>query len=355
MKKRFLSLVLILVMLPVALLFTGCAKKYDLSTLNQDYINIYSSNKVIKLSENNKIQFDYSNYDFFNSQIETSSNAYVHVKKYNEILTNMMAFATEYVPTISNGNYKVEKQEGEKIKTQLEELKSSLMNLDVAMQDTAHYVQLVQNPSNQHCLVKLNGLFNCYNNVFEDAFNFNATLIEIYFDGTQIQDYTKQTNFSPLRAIIEIKFDARLIQQIVYTTQTFVEMNIDNQQFSQSVSVNSAANFGGKQSAYNQYSNVISTLRKTYTEQNVEYVNVDATRTAKFKESAVKLNNIQQVMNNEISYYINACNSVKYSEKVSNVNADKFDKANIQLVSNFELINNSYNTTLIEMLAELGV
>ena len=353
MKKKLLSLVLILVMLPVALLFTGCKSNYDLSALEQDYKNIYSSCETIKLDENNTIVIDYSNYDYFNNQVEMSQQIYGHVKKYNEMLTNMMAFATKYVSPISKGEFEIDKNDGKQLKNQLEELETSLKNLDVAMKDTAYYVQLVQDPSNQHCLVKLNYLFNCYNAAYEDAFNFNSTLMEIYFSSVQTKDYTKVNDFSVIEAIYTSKFEARLIQQIVFTTQVYVEINIDDQQFSQTISIDKADNFGGKQTEYNTYTNTVNALKRTFTAATAENANENLEKKEAFKELTVKLNNIQQVMNNEISYYKNACNSVKYSEKFNNINADKFDKSNIQLISSFKLLNDSYNTTLNGMLDTL--
>ena len=182
-----------------------------------------------------------------------------------------------------------------------------------------------------------------------------ANTLLLYFSGIEIQDYTKDTDFSPLRAIVDVKFDARLIQQIVYTTQVFVETEINSEEVSRAISIDGSTTFAGKDSAYSAYANIVNSLRKTYTEQNVEYVRIDATRKANFKEWTVKLNNMQQVFNNEISYYVNACNSIKYAEKHNNINASQEDKANMTLIENFSLISGNYNTALIGMLTELGV
>lgn len=354
MKKKLLCLILVFVLLPTVFLFTGCKKKYDLSTLEQDYKNIYQSLKTIKLNEN-KFEVSFKDYEYLNQQVSNDVNGYMYLTNYNAMLKNMMAFADSYISNIAKGNFEVDKKEGENLTKQLEELKESLVKLDTNIQDTAYYVDLVKNPANQHCLIKLKNLFESYSEAFDDAFNFNSSLINIYFSNVEEKDYTTETDFMPLRAIVDVKFDARLIQQIVYTTRTFVETNIQSSSFSSLISVEGSNNFGGIASYYNSYASTIRTLRKTYTEQNVEYVNVDATKKANFKECVVKLSNIQAVLNNEVSYYINACNSVKYFDSLNNENASSEDKSHIELVKSFNNMNNNYNLVLGDMLTLLGV
>lgn len=345
--KKFYSLILALILIPTIFWFGGCSKSaYKLSNLEQDYSNIFDF-YTIQLDD---MQFnvDYSNYSAFNAQVQ-SSVPYSYLNNYNQMLKNMMSFADGYLTKISAGSFNVSDKLSIKLKNKLNNLKTELAILDNGAVDCATKFN-VQDPQNALSVNSLKSLFEAYSNVFEAAFEFNSTLIDIYFSGTNITDYTEGA-FDALRATFDCKLEARITQQIVYTTAIVVETEFDSSNFIKGMV--GSSNFGGKQQVYNSYINTISRINKSYTEQNVETVTANEGKTANFKNLMIELNNIQSIYANDMKYYRSAIKNIDYLTVVSDINATSKELVEISQINNFKQISTEYNNVLAGLLSIL--
>ncbi len=352
--KKILCLILTLIMLPSIWLFAGCdTGKTSLSSLNQDYNEIYQNSSIVSLNKN-KLTFNYNGYTEFQNNINSSEKIYQYIPYYNEMASNMMVFANNYLESISLNNKKVDKKLAKKLYKELDELKVSVEVLDKSIKTCADNVNIF-NPTNTNMLISLKRMFKDYNKFFESAFDFNATLIEIYFYDTELIDYSEKQDFDVVSADIECKLQARLRQQVVYSTQSFIEMNINNDNFVVKIADKTSTNFGGIINEYQTYSNNMKRLNKTYDETNIAYVGVDSARLNAFKNNIIALNNIQAVLNNEINIYKSACKSINYPETLENKNSTLKENARVELIKSFNLINNEYFEILTNLLTALGV
>jgi len=102
MKRKILSLILVLMLLPIASIFVACGKDkgYNLNSLNEDFNQIVATNNNIK-NDNGKFVFDYSTHNNL-LNIITNTNPYKQIENYNYVFYNLMDFAYNYVPICSN-------------------------------------------------------------------------------------------------------------------------------------------------------------------------------------------------------------------------------------------------------------
>ena len=107
MKKKILSLILVLMLLPIASILVGCDedKGYNLNNLQNDFnLIVYENNNIAQ--KNDGIVFDYSNYAELKTTIE-NTQPYSYLSDYNFIFDNLMKFPCSYVGACStNGAVK---------------------------------------------------------------------------------------------------------------------------------------------------------------------------------------------------------------------------------------------------------
>ena len=354
MKKKILSIVLALIILPTIFLFTGCNKGYSLSNLETDYKNCFVNNEMISY-ESNEIVFDYSSYPYFSSQVQSSTSNFMYVKNFNIMLNNITAFANKYIGQISVGNYNVDKNQGKEIKSQVKAFATAVDKIEVATSYCADQLEFTKNVQDPICLNKLKVLLDSYIEAYDVAYNLNSSLMKIYFADTNIINYANQNTINPLSALVDTKFEARLKQQIVNTTKTFVEMNICDSSITSLIANNETLNFGGKINFYNSYALVVAALDKTYSETDIEAISNDADTLSRFKENIIKLNNIQAVLNNEYNFYYEACNNINYIKTLKSANTSYAEQIDVNHIENFNYINNQYDLVLTNILNTLGV
>ena len=91
MKKRFLSLILVLFLLPGAFFISACGKGggYNLKNLSEDFYAIAKDENDNIVKNDNKVVFNYSHHikneeAYVNDAINTVET-YINLKKYNQV------------------------------------------------------------------------------------------------------------------------------------------------------------------------------------------------------------------------------------------------------------------------------
>ena len=108
MKFKFLSLVLVLLLLPGAMVISACGKGdgYNLANLSTDFYSIAATENDNIVKRNNKIVFNYSHHVYnskaFVTEAINSIPVYQNLVKYNNLFENQMSFSYEYIDECSN-------------------------------------------------------------------------------------------------------------------------------------------------------------------------------------------------------------------------------------------------------------
>jgi len=349
MKKKILTILLIFMLLPTVFMFSSCKTgDYKLSSLKDDYTNIYNY-ETIKL-ENEKFTINYSSYEVFNSAT-MQNKPYSYLNNYNNTLKCTMIFADSYLTQISKGGYKVDAKVRVRLKNELEDLDKAFTKLDVNAQKCAEYVEFSSDLESAHSKQSLEALLCTYEEAYQAAFNFNSTLMEIYFSNVKIKDFTEQEEFVPLVAVADMRLEARIKQHVVYNAMCFAEKKLCSDEFINSFVENPDV-FAPVENVYSNYDQAIKVINIELNEQVLEEISNNVERLNRFKNSLITLNNLQLVINNDYKYFKNACKEINYIEVDAEfVNASNNEKTKLRLINNFSSLLTQYNQTL----ATLGV
>ena len=117
MKRKILSLILVLMLIPFASLFVACGNNgYNLSNLKKDFLAIANANENVVATEEKHLVFDYSGHARLNGVIQ-SNYPYTIILDYNEIYNNLMAFTFDYIGVCSNNKAIEDKALKDKVKS----------------------------------------------------------------------------------------------------------------------------------------------------------------------------------------------------------------------------------------------
>ena len=127
MKRKILSLILVLMLIPFASVFTACGKDegYNLNNLFADFNQIGAENSHIEL-ENKSVLISYEGYDELKEQVLDVTEPYTELEKYDFILNNIMAFSCECVSVCSNNELTTNVSLKNEIEANLTELRISM-------------------------------------------------------------------------------------------------------------------------------------------------------------------------------------------------------------------------------------
>lgn len=357
MKKIFLSLILVLMLLPTALVFSACGKDkgYDLNNLKTDFYAIENEN--LKIVDNNVV-FDYSQYEKFNDVISIKY-PYVELTSYNVVATNILSFATEVIEPCSNNDATDDVKLKNKIKTDLDVLKESISNINAYTNVLIEAVAISNEADlqNEICLIKLEALLEAYDKMFESARNFNKTLSDLYFknilnDGNPNiylkvnGDYaTNKDNF--LVDVVINKLNARIAYQKSNLSECFAEQFV-NGCLAEDI-------LGNRISISSVNSNYLNALKQIDVEINeitaVEKANANK---EEFYKVCVEAYNVIEAIENDRPKFVSAANQVNYNVVKVNEVKTAGQKMCLSIVDNYTDLIANYNSTLVEMLSIVG-
>ena len=346
MKKKIISLILVLMLLPIASLFTACGKDkgYNLNALNTDFNHIKN--------ENGKFVFDYSSYENLDYIIR-SYNPYVELLDYNYVFYNLMSFAYEYVPVCSNNFLTKEVGIKNQVRDDLVALKKSIGDVNKCVNMFASCVidASGEEITSFDCLTRFENLLSTYEDMFKKASNFNNSLSNLYFnyalrDGNPDVYSIGLENFDS--SVVISKLRARIKYQISSLSQNFVEIYIDGDLDERIAKEEKTFELDSEDYPYKS---MVESIDKTFEEETAtEIINKDQTKKETFYNLSVQAQNIQAIMNNDKDKFIIACNNIDYGLVVKEATITPYEQMCVDIIDgNYQLVCD-YNYVLTEML-----
>jgi len=348
MKKKILSLILVLMLIPFASFFSACGKDkgYDLTTLDDEFYHIADCNNISL--DAGKLVFDYSNQANMNFIIN-SYEPYVNLNNYNYVYNNLMEFACEYIDECSNNS--IENAEiKNKVKADFENFKKSMQDVNECTNMFAEIINVSQGVDvlAPACLLRFENLLETYETLFNSAISFNNSLADLYFNhilqngnpnvfGTSIEDFDANTVVSKLKS--------RILYQKSMLSQNYVEMYIGGD-LAEKIADDSEdlmlTVFG--------YADNIENINKTFTEETAAEKANNETNKQNFYDLAVQAQNIQATLNNDKEKFVYACNTISYAESCSNDTATAAELLCMDIIESNNALVLTYNLVLTEML-----
>lgn len=347
MKRKILSLILVLMLIPFASVFVACGKdeKVSLADLNTQFNAIADENNNVKMVDD-KLVFDYTTHvnllELFSSS--SDDHSYDEIQKYNQMFSCLMEFPCEYVKVCAIAD--VDKETKAQLMQDLNNFKNSINYVNFAVNSLAEVINnSIGNVNEEICLIRYENLLKSYENMFVMATRFNNALADAYFNkilansNPDVYSISKE-NFDA--EVVVSKLKSRVLYQKSLLTQSFVEINFDKD-FARRVARSEVV------LNLDSYSSNIEAINKSFmVAQAVDKANANKEI---FYDLAVQAQNIQATLNNDLPKYNYACDNIDYNEVV-----EKYFSATAQEVlcveiinSNYELIN-EYNVVLASML-----
>ena len=350
MKKKILSLILVLMLLPIASLFGACGKNdgYNLNNLEKDFKKIAKANDNVELVEG-VLTFDYSNHPEVQTVIN-STEPYTSLNNYNYVFYNLMNFACSYIDECSNNSSTNNVKIKNNIEQNLDELSKSINDVNECFNMFAEMVHVSQsNPTEKACLSRYENLIKTYEDMYQSAINFSNSLSNLYYnhilkDGNPNVYSIGLTNFDA--NMIITKFESRIKYQLSNLSQSFVEMYIGGNLADKIV--NQETTFDLTQ---NDYSTKVQSLNKQIESIQiaVEKANHEDNK-QNFYSLAVQAQNIQEMLNNDREKFVEACNSIDYITVKASLSSTAYEDMCVSIIeSNYDLVT-TYNGVLSKML-----
>lgn len=348
MKRKLLSLIMIMMLLPIASLFGACGKEksYNLDSLSKDYNSIVEENNNV-IASNGALEFKYS------AKLTTVINEtspYNQLPKYNEVFYNLMSFANEYIVECSSDS----KTKNSAIKNQVEKdlnsLKESIYDVNECVNVFAEIINISESVdvTAPTCLLRFENLLVSYEKLFASAINFNNTLSDLYFNNILREGnpdvYSKGLeNFDS--SVVVNKLKSRLCYQKSNLSQCFVEMY---------VGADLANKISNKETTFDlnkySYQSNINKINRAFTEaQAVEIANNSANK-ADFYDLAISAYNLQEVLKNEQYKFVQACNEIEYPKVKNSETASAKQLMCVDIVESRNMLVSTYNSFLAQML-----
>ncbi len=375
MKKKILCLLLVLAMFPIGFLFVGCAKPgYALTNLSTDYNNIVEDCTSFKILEQ-KIVVDYTIFkdteqNAFLDNLITNKNPYKKINEvYNYMFNNSMLFAYSYLTSCAKDDIGVPEALALEVKTNLDNLKAEIKNVDMANSHLADIVKFALISSedkelSESCISALRTLFEKYEHLLDCSLNFNNTLAKIYFgyaivggnvdyskyvisdDETDPLNFKKETTISSAIGYITPK----VAYQIANLTRCMLEIEIKAKNLPTSITTspyNPPAFFTG-------YKTKVDAINKEITTEQAATIAGDAIQAQALLDNLVMLYNIQNSITNDAEIYYTAFATIEYSKVKQDLNnATVTEKMCADIIDNYNAIINNYQTVLAAIVASV--
>ena len=354
MKKKILSLILVLMLLPFASLFVACGKENvtDLSGLDNEFNKIVTENNNIS-EVDGKFIFDYSVHDNL-ANIINENSPYNELNNYNYVFDNLMSFSFSYIDECSIKDKDITEDIKNEVESNLADLKRSINNVNESVNMFAEMVIVANGEeiTSPACILRFENLLVSYNTMFEKAINFSNSLSNLYFNhilkGGNPNVYGLGLDNFDANIVVN-KFRSRAAYQLSNLSQSFVEMYVEG---------NLSRKIANKETTldltkYNYKSNIeaiVNAVGSNFEENIAAEKANNETNKFKFFELSVQSQNIQATLNNDRNKFVTACNDIDYVEVKNDETANAHDKMCVSIIEeNYNLICN-YNAVLAEML-----
>ena len=304
MKKKILSLILVLMLLPITSLFGACGKDdgYNLNNLQTDFYDIANKNNNVVVSNGN-LEFDYSNHDGV-EQIVNTTSPYTTLADYNFVFKNLMSFVGSYIDECSNNDVTKNSALKNSIKNNLDKFTLAISDVNECFNLFAEAVYDDQN--SQDSLIRYENLLHVYHTMYVAAGKFSNSLSNLYYNhilnggnpdvyGVRIENFNS--------GLVVTKFESRIKYQLSNLSQNFVEMYVSGDLAKE---IANGADFD--LTKYNYQSNVEALNQPIASVQAaIEKANVNK---EEFYTLSVQAQNLQSTLNNDCSKFIVACDDV---------------------------------------------
>lgn len=311
MKRKFLSLILVFLLMPCAFLFSACKDKgYNINNLQKDFYQVAANNENIKQVDS-ALVFDYTNHAKLNSVIEYNY-PYTQLKEYNQVHNNLMEFTFDYIGKCSNNSAVKNVGLKNQLRKELDDLKKSYAEVNLLVNNMAEIVNLTNDIMDETTTSTYLDLLYAYEDLFACASKFNNTLANVYFNyvlpnGNPNIYKIGSENFDA--NVVVNKFDARLKYQKSNLSQCFVEMYVNGRELAQDI-VEGEEYFDLDEY---DYADNIEAIDSFFDEiVAVEKANSSSNK-QKYYQLSVQAYNIQEALKNDNSKFVNACNKISYA------------------------------------------
>lgn len=360
MKKKILSLILVLVMLPLVGLFAACKdKSYNLNKLDDDFYAIAKSNNNM-IVDDEELVFDFSGYSDLNQIIKTTK-PYSEIKNYNTLYENIMSFVFEYIDDCSNNKATNNNDAKAKLKSEINSFKKSVLkvneNIDllgIAVNTTTGGIDVTTSTS---CLYRLRNLLDSYEDMFVKAGSLSNNLSTFYFKYIEDSakknpfdvvkgDYTSNRNkFEPEDYISGI--EARCKYQISNLTQSFVSKFVGEKTSEGIVESNKSLDLN-----QDKYASNVSAVNKNIDEASA--LTKVKNNTKAFYLALVAAYNTQSIVEEEYSNFRYAIANVSYRD-IDKTKVTSQQKLCLDIIDAYSATVADYNLALVGVLSLIGV
>ena len=349
MKSKIWSLILVLMLLPMASIFSACKKEdnSDLSLLDDTFYNIASENNNIKIVDD-KLLFDFSSHEKMANLVDTTA-PYSELQKYVEVYNNLMTFTFSYIDNCSINSKAITKDVKDQIESDVHEFSKAIKNVNEKFNMLSEIVIVSENDTlNNACVGRFENLLNSYQTLFQTAINLNSSLNDLYFNkivnNSNPDVYSVgEVKLNPGDVIS--KLESRVKSQISCLTESFVEMYID-ENLSNAIANQTLT----MDLIFKEYKTNIDNI-VIYQDINEEELIEQANTNKKaFYNLAVKAQNIQSTQNNNRGKFIVACNAIEYTTIKNNSNATAYQKMCVSIIEENEKMLKEYNDVLLAMI-----
>lgn len=355
MRRKFISLILILMLLPITSLFVACGKDkgYNLNNLYNDYVSIATENDNVELN-NGMLIFDYSNHPKMKTIVETTY-PYTEINSYNFLFKNLMAFSSEYVDNCSYNEAIKDAKIKNQVKQDLDNLKKSVRDVNNCTNILAEIIRSSydENVLSEVCLLRYENLLLTYDSLFHNAIIFHNTISNLYFNNILnnsnpdvfVEGYS---NFDASKTINLL--NSRIKYQVSNLSASYVEMVLDDETIPHKIAFDDYNPTLDEYSYRTNLYNVNQTIDENIAESKVELNG----NKSKLYELAVEAYNIQTTLNMDNSKFITAFNSVDYRFVKNGESATPYQEMCLNLIESYNDLISEYNAVLVKMIAILA-
>ncbi|MFQ6751977.1 MAG: hypothetical protein ACLRFL_00230 [Clostridia bacterium] len=357
--KKILCLVLLVLLMPCVAVFNGCGDKgYKLSNATTAIADMDKYQSVVV--EDATVRFSYDSFTsgeskYINDILATNIKPYSYLKDYNNLFNNIMAFTFEYLDECANDDIDVPKDIRNRLESQLASLDNDIANVDTATIGWADAVYGAgSNIASLVSVAKFKNLLVFYDDLFISASNVANTVSTIYF-GYILNDANPNyydINLADFDAsMVANKLEARILDQLSNITQVYIEKNIRGGDLADQLT-DVTVDFGNLDlTQYNARIQAIAN-KLTVNEQTIARANANKEN---FYNTAIELYNIQEVLADNGSIFIKACNDIEYKKMVADDNASNYDKMCVEIIDSHDNLISQYNEILARLLTMMGV
>lgn len=335
--KKILIVLLIALIMPSVCFLSACKKeRYNLSTLETQYLNIAEGKHFVMNKDKHLSIVLPKDYSLAISQQETFSN----IVSYNKVFFDLMDFSNTYIAYCSNSQIVVSKQEYNDINNSLNLFASSLTELDNNLYSLSQIGVDIDSASS---VQELKNVLNSYNSLLEKAMYFSNNISTLYFEKVLI---TANINLSEIKEeqldvkLVLSKLGARLKYQKSNLAQVYCETNLIGESVVNDV-INKTKNID-----LTKYNADVEKIDKTFsTSANVNDKTI-------FYSLCVKAYNLQEILIDDSERFIYACKKIRYADKPTAVGSNEI--INKEIIDNYASVVANYNAVLASMLEQIG-